>query len=272
LCKVAEAVRRDWLRYRSTAPGLDWAEAAFVGHRFSPHRHDTYAIGVTTRGLQAFRYRGAARLSGPGDAFFLHPDEVHDGGPGNDEGLGYRIVYVDPARIAAALGGGPLPFVKDPVAQAGGIAAAVAAVFPHPDDPREALRETDVLCALAAVLAKASGRPAQATALTDATLARLRERLAADAAGRLSMAALERETGRDRFTLARQFRRAYGVSPSRFVTLRRLERARSLIAGGRGLADAAAAAGFADQAHLTRQFRAAYGTTPGKWRDLLQAS
>jgi hypothetical protein len=57
---MTEAVRKDWLRYRSTAPGLDWAEAAFVGHRFSPHRHDTYAIGVTTRGLQAFRYRGAA--------------------------------------------------------------------------------------------------------------------------------------------------------------------------------------------------------------------
>jgi len=269
---MTEAVRKDWLRYRSTAPGLDWAEAAFVGHRFSPHRHDTYAIGVTTQGLQAFRYRGAARLSGPGDAFFLHPDEVHDGGPGTEEGLGYRIVYVDPARIAEALDGGPLPFVKDPVAHAGEIAAAVAAVFPHPDDPCEELRETDVLCALAAVLAKVSGRPAQAAAPPDATLIGLRDRLAARCTEGFSMAVLERETGRDRFTLARQFRRAYGVSPSRFVTLRRLERSRRMIAEGRGLAETAAAAGFADQAHLTRQFRAAYGTTPGRWRDLLDAA
>lgn len=268
---MTKAVRKDWLRYRSAAPGLDWAEAGFVGHRFSPHRHDTYAIGVTTRGLQAFRYRGAARLSGPGEAFFLHPDEVHDGGPGNDAGLGYRIVYVDPARIAEALGGGPLPFVKDPVACAGEVAAAVTAVFPHPDDPHEALRETDALCALAAVLAKASGMPARAAAPPDATLARLRERLAADCPGRFSMAELERETGRDRYTIARQFRRAFGVSPSRFVTLRRLERARRMIAEGRGLAEAAAAAGFADQAHLTRQFRSAYGTSPGKWRALLAA-
>lgn len=269
---MTEAVRKDWLRYRSTAPGLDWAEAAFVSHRFSPHRHDTYAIGVTTRGLQAFRYRGAAQLSGPGNAFFLHPDELHDGGPGNDEGLGYRIVYVDPARVAAALGGGPLPFVKDPVAQAGEIADAVAAVFLHPEDPREELRETDVLCALAAVLAKASGRPVQASAPPDATLMRLRDSLAARCAEGFSMAVLERETGRDRFTLARQFRRAFGVSPSRFVTLRRLESARRMIAKGRGLAESAAAAGFSDQAHLTRQFRAAYGTTPGQWRDLLHVA
>lgn len=261
----------DWIRYRSAAPGLDWAEAAFIGHRFSPHRHDTYAIGVTTRGVQAFRYRGADRHSGPGDAFFLHPDEVHDGGPGDDAGLGYRIVYVDPARISTALGGGPLPFVPDPVASAPEIARAVSALFPHRDDPREELRDTDVLCALAAVLEKASGRPAQTAASPDIVLLRLRARLAAACTDGFSMNELERETGRDRFTLARQFRRAFGVSPSRFVTLRRLELAQRLIAEGQPLAQVAAAAGFADQSHLTRQFLAAFGTTPGRWRDLLHA-
>lgn len=262
----------DWLRYRAAGPGLDWAEAAFVGHRFSPHRHDSYAIGVTTRGVQAFSYRGAARASLAGDAFFLHPDELHDGGPGGEEGLGYRILYIDPALIGAALGGGPLPFVTDPVARAREIAAAVEAVFPHREDPREDLREADVVCALAAVLAKAAGCPAGPRAAPDPALRQLRDHLAESCTEGISTSVLERLYGRDRFTLARQFRRAYGVSPSRFVTLRRLDRVRNLIAEGQPLAEAALAAGFADQAHMTRQFRAAYGTTPGRWRSLLRAA
>ncbi|WP_340116884.1 AraC family transcriptional regulator [Pelagibius sp. 7325] len=269
---MATERRRDWLRYRSSGPGLDWAEAAFVRHRFSPHRHDTYAIGVTTRGVQAFTYRGAARASLVGDAFFLHPDELHDGGPGGEEGLGYRILYIDPALIGAALGGGPLPFVADPVARAREIAAAVDAVFPHPEDPREELREADAICALAAVLAKTAGCPAGPPVAPDPALKQVHDQLTDRCAEGISTSELEGLYGRDRFTLARQFRRIYGVSPSRFVTLRRLDRARRAIADGTPLAEVALAAGFADQAHLTRQFRAAYGTTPGRWRSLLRAA
>lgn len=264
--------RVDWLCYRAAGSGLDWAEAAFVGHRFSPHRHDSYAIGVTTRGVQAFTYRGASRTSLAGDAFFLHPDERHDGGPGDEAGLGYRILYIDPALIGAALGGGPLPFVADPVSRAREIAAAVDAVFPHPEDPREELREADAVCAVAAVLAKAAGCPAAPPAAPDPALRQLRDHLAESCTEGISTSALERLYGFDRFSLARRFRRAYGVSPSRFVTLRRLDRARGLIVEGQPLAEAALAAGFADQAHMTRQFRAAYGTTPGRWRSLLRAA
>jgi len=269
---MAKPRRLDWLRYRAAAPGLDWAEAAFCDHRFSPHRHDTYAIGVTTRGVQAFRYRGAARASLAGDAFFLHPDELHDGGPGNGEGLGYRILYIDPALVGAALGGGPLPFVADPVSRIQAVATAVAACFPHPEDLREDLRETDAVCAIAAVLARLAGRsPSTAPACAPA-LRRVRDQLTETCDAGLSMADLERAHGLDRFTLARQFRRAYGVSPSRFVTLRRLDRAKRAIADGMPLAEASVTAGFADQAHMTRQFRAAFGTTPGRWRALLQAA
>lgn len=261
----------DWLRYRASGGGLDWAEASFQAHRFSPHRHDSYAVGITTRGVQSFRYRGASRRAVAGNAFVLHPDELHDGGPGSEAGLGYRILYLDPALIGAALGG-DLPFVREPVSAAPWLTAALAAVFPDPDDPRDPLREVDAVCLVAEALRRAAGRQARRPAPRDPALDRLRAQLAADCAAPPAMAALERAYGRSRFALARQFRRAFGVSPSRFVVLRRLERARGLIAEGQPLAEAALAAGFADQAHLTRQFRAAYGTTPGRWRALLRAA
>ena len=67
-------------------------EAFFSGVGFDPHRHDTYAIGTTLAGVQAFRYRGAARRSLPGQVFVLHPDETHDGRAGTAQGFRYRIL------------------------------------------------------------------------------------------------------------------------------------------------------------------------------------
>ena len=31
-------------------------------HGFEPHRHDVYAVGITTAGVQTFRYRGSRRI------------------------------------------------------------------------------------------------------------------------------------------------------------------------------------------------------------------
>jgi len=58
-------------------PGIDRMEARFFGNAFSPHRHDTYAIGVTLHGIQTFTYRGATHYSKPGNLVILHPDELH---------------------------------------------------------------------------------------------------------------------------------------------------------------------------------------------------
>ena len=93
----------------------------------------------------------------------------------------------------------------------------------------------------------------------------MRDHLAAHPTEPTPAAALERIAGVDRWTLARHFRTAYGTSPDRYRTMRRLAVARRAIAEGSPLAAAAAEAGFADQSHLTRQFRRAYGLTPGRF-------
>ena len=85
---------------------------------------------------------------------------------------------------------------------------------------------------------------------------------------RLCRPTLELLAGIDRFTIARQFRLAYGTSPSRYQTMRRLDLARSAIQAGSPLAQAAADDGFPDQSHLTRQFKRAYGLTPARWVQL----
>jgi AraC-like DNA-binding protein len=255
---------RLWLA--PAVPGIERLEARFAAGGFAPHRHDTYAIGITLAGVQAFRYRGARRHCLPGQCHVLHPDEPHDGAPATEAGFAYRIAYIDPALIQQALGGRPLPFAADPVIDLPpGRQAALRPLW-ELDAPLDALAQADIVAAVADLLAAAAGGEApRAGALRLDALSEVRATIAADAARPPSLAELERRSGLDRWTLARQFRAAFGTSPSRFRTLRQLDRARGLIAGGMPLAEAAAAAGFADQSHLTRQFKRAYGLTPGRW-------
>lgn len=253
--------------------GIERIEARFSEKAFSPHRHDSYGIGVTLAGVQSFRYRGEQRHCLPGQCLILHPDEVHDGEPGTEDGFRYRIVYIDPALVQQALDGSPLPFVADPVLRTPGIGTALLADALDMEDAVDELRRVDIGTALARLLRAASGTERPGTALLDLpALLRVRERIATDPAARHAADALERLSGLDRWTLARQFRAAFGTSPSRFRTMRQLDRARRLMTAGTPLAEVALEAGFADQSHLSRQFKRAYGMTPARWRTALDQS
>jgi AraC-like DNA-binding protein len=131
------------------------------------------------------------------------------------------------------------------------------------------LAHTGIVAALAALLEAASGRSPRRGTLAIAAVSRVRDLIAACPARSLAACELERLCGLDRWTLARQFRTLFGVSPSRFRTHRRLDHARRLLASGTPLAAAAIDAGFADQSHMSRQFKRAYGLTPAAWRSAI---
>jgi AraC-like DNA-binding protein len=256
----------DSIRLGAGAPGLQRAEVRLVSWAFQPHRHDTYAIGITTAGVQAFRYRGERRICLPGQLHVLHPDEVHDGGPATADGFAYRILYIEPGLVREALAGRPLPFVADPVHGPSPATREVARLLAAIDEPVSDLARHEIAATVAGVLLALSGGRDRDTGLIDlAAVGRVRDHLAACARDQTTAAALERIAGVDRYTIARHFRRAYGTSPDRYRTMRRLELAQAAIRDGLPLAAAAAEAGFADQSHMTRQFTRAYGLTPGRW-------
>jgi AraC-like DNA-binding protein len=262
----------DSIRFGTGAPGLERAEVYLTACAFEPHRHDTYTIGITTAGVQTFRYRGTLRVSLPGQLVILHPDELHDGAPGTDAGFGYRALYVAPELVREALGGAELPFVADPVQRRPDATRRIAALLADVDDPLSDLARVEAAATVADVLRTLAGRAGHSSLAVDVRAVELaREYLAAHACEQTPAATLEQVTGADRFTLARQFRRAFGTSPDRYRTLRRLELARAAIEDGVPLAQAAARAGFADQSHMTRQFKRTYGQTPARWAALTSA-
>lgn len=260
------------LRLGQGSTGIERLEVYFPRNGFSTHRHDSYAIGITLSGVQAFWYRGSVRHCLPGECHILHPDEAHDGLAASDGGFRYRIAYVDPRLIQLALGGRPLPFVSNPVVQLKPSHKRLLAMAWDMTDPVDGLRETEIVTAVADVLEELSGKRSQGRAPLDlAALIRVHDLLASVPAARHAVAELEHVAGLDRWTLARQFRAAFGTSPRRFRTMRQLDGVRRLLRQGVPLIEAAQEAGFADQCHMSRQFKNAYGLTPARWVASLSA-
>src|SRR5690348_12896698 len=210
------------IRLGACAPGIQTADVRLTSCAFERHRHDTYAIGITTAGVQRFWYRGERRLCLPGQIHVLHPDEVHDGGPGSPDGFAYSILYVDPALIRDALGDAPLPFVSEPVHEEGPATRDLHVLLGTLDGPVSDLARHEAAVTVADALVALGGRPAEQAPIDLAAVRRVRDHLAAHAGEHTPASELERISGLSRYSLARQFRRAYGTSPDRFRTMRRL--------------------------------------------------
>lgn len=264
-------LQSDWISRSEPAGGVERIEAFFHGNAYWMHRHDTYAIGVTLAGVQCFHYRRSLRSSLPGQTMVLHPDEAHDGQAGTNEGFRYQMIYVQPAAIQEVLGGRPLPFIEGGITNNPRLFEATKTALRQMRGDAEPIERDDALAGLALALDSASGaRPTRKSA-NFAAAQRAREYLHASCTHSVTLDEVAAVSGRDRWSLSRDFSMFYGTSPYRYLIMRRLEIARAMMLRGASLADVAAAAGFADQSHLTRHFRHAYGIPPARWLAMMSA-
>ncbi|MBV6288760.1 AraC family transcriptional regulator [Pseudomonas aegrilactucae] len=263
---------RDWVLRSHAAAQVERIEAYFGGHGYDPHRHDTYAIGRTLSGVQSFSYQKGMRHSLPGGTLVLHPDELHDGMAGTEAGFRYRMVYIDPCVIQQVLGGKPLPFILGGLSTDARLYQATEPFMQAMDCPLEPLQEQDAIFDLAQALEAVGGKPRGRRSFDYRAAQRAREYIHEHLGTGITLDELEHVSGRERWSLSRDFRVLFGTSPYRYVTLRRLDRCRRLLLEGFSLVDAALVAGFFDQSHMTRHFSQCYGLSPTRWLGMLSAA
>lgn len=246
---------------------LDLLTARFEDHRFAPHTHEEFTIGLCIAGAETIDYRGGRLNVGVGSIVVLDPGEVHTGGPPETGEYAYLALY--PATLLLTEGTLGPPHFREALLDDPELATALRCA--HTDlsvlpDPLEA--ESRLPWLLTALARRHStARPVRDTIPGAGTVAHaVRDRLADELLAPPSLAELAADLGMSRYQLLRAFRSTMGMPPYAWLAQHRVHRARALLAAGHRPAEVAGLVGFADQAHLTRWFRRVVGVTPAAYR------
>ncbi|WP_419571994.1 helix-turn-helix domain-containing protein [Rheinheimera sp.] len=260
------------------AGAVERIEASFSGLAYAPHSHDSYTFALTTGGVQSFHYRGELRHSLPGEVVILHPDEVHDGQAGTESPFSYRAISVDPMDVQAVLQGCSLPFLPGGVSRDTELIQIANRLLAELNRPLQRMDHQELVFSFASCLQRLSHTRVQHTRANYQAMKRVREflddmlRLDCNLSFELTLDELAAVAQYSKWQVTRDFRALYGTTPYRYITLKRLQKAKSMIEQGLPLVQAAFDSGFADQSHLSRHFKNCFGTTPKLWARLVQAA
>jgi AraC family transcriptional regulator len=126
-----------------------------------------------------------------------------------------------------------------------------------------------LVTALVCYLLEHYARPADAVSstLAGARLRRVLRHIAEHLDEPLANAELAGLCGMSAAHFSREFHRAVGLPPHRYVLTQRLEKARAALGDGEArIVEIAEALGFHSASHLTRAFTAQFGQSPAAWR------
>ena len=112
-------------------------------------------------------------------------------------------------------------------------------------------------------------KPTIATnALDELKLKQLKDYIEEHLADKLAIATLAELIPMSQFHFACAFKAAIGEPPHRYITQRRIDRAKILLSATRlSAAEIAYQVGFSNQSHFTAHFRKTVGTTPKQFRE-----
>lgn len=248
--------------------GIEHIRATYEHHRFPPHTHQEYLIGLTLAGIEDIIQDGVHWQSHAGQVRTINPGVVHEGGCGKGQVWSYEALYIPEGLILeAVLSVGRVstaPRLAEPVADDPALAAALGRLFEQLRTEKDPLLREEDLTRFLGQLAR------HRIMLTDPPLVgrepqaveRAREYLVANAFRRVPLEILAVISGLSKFHLLRVFKAQTGLTPWQFQTQLRVDLARKLLAAGETPGQVAVACGFADQSHLTRRFRQLVGVTP----------
>ncbi|CAI8843056.1 AraC family transcriptional regulator [Pseudomonas sp. IT-196MI5] len=263
------------IHFWQTAPlaGVELLSARYIDHRFAPHVHDGYVIGMIMAGAQRYRYRGAEHLAGSGTLVLINPDELHTGHKGTEDGWLYRAFYPDSGQITSLLAELELPTRHLPAFGATlyrdqDLVNGFCQLHRLLESPATALQQQTVWRELVLSLLQRhaavpdAGKPGK----EHRAVSLAKELLQAQLAAPPSLEALAAAVNLSPFHFARVFRRATGMPPHTWLMQQRIARARAMLQSGCLPLEVAMQLGFADQSHLSRQFKQVYGVGPGAYR------
>ena len=250
--------------WRPAVPGVaEVFHARFTEHVYPLHTHDTWTVLIVDRG--AVRYDLDHDEHGVlGSTVALLPPHVpHNGRSATGGEFRKRVLYLELDQIGADLIGHAVdrPDLIDAT-----LRERISGIHGALQQPGDEFEAESMLALVRERIASHLRQLPPPAGVRDAALAgRLRELLDARVEYGLGLTEAAQLLQAHPTHLVRSFSREFGLPPHRYLTGRRVDRARRLLLAGLPAAEVATSVGFHDQPHLTRHFKRVLGVTPAAY-------
>jgi AraC-like DNA-binding protein len=249
---------------------LRLVDAENVEHTFSTHVHDSYTLGMVTRGQRYIHVDGQDYLIHAGEGFIINPLVPHSCGPAEEEGHDYRIISVDTNRMKVAAGDvfgcESLPAFSCVRLSNESLISRLINLL-NTVSQNEMVWEKELHALLIDLVTRyADGTDAVSITKTREELARqVRAYLDTNLLRTVTLEELALETHVSPFYVDRVFREVIGVPPHVYQLQTRVKRAAETLVKTGSILEASYFFGFSDQSHFTRIFKKNVGVSPGRF-------
>lgn len=238
---------------------------------FQPHWHERIELILVKKGQLHLTLDGADYVLEANDTAVIMPRKLHSGISGN-AGVRYSVVMFDLSSfmnktpiasryLSASLAG---DFAFEGTVCPSAIKRAVENIETHyaSDRPADALHIiSDVYALLADLYGTVPENPSPRPSC-DPAFAAVLNYVGDHFCDKITPAGLSRRFGYDEAYFCRKFKAVTGLTPLRYITILRLEKAQELLSDENTVAQTAHLCGFGDANYFTRCFKAQYGITP----------
>ncbi len=257
-------------------PGITNARAVCasdVTNAFPRHVHDTFCIGIVTKGTRIICLQKKTIPVLKDNLFLINPGVAHTCRSGDKTGHSYGVICVSSdfmKQIASQIAEKPqpVPYFTNPVVTDKDLVDSLKQFFFLIDRPVSTIEKESVLMNLLSGLILRHGDDPPAPCKTGshhAETSRVCEYIHKHHAENLSLKQLAQTACLSPFHFQRIFLASKGVSPHEYLLRVRIDESVKLLRKGYSIIDVALAAGFVDQSHFSRNFKRIMGIPHGRY-------
>ncbi|WP_375748732.1 helix-turn-helix domain-containing protein [Vibrio sp. HN007] len=259
----------------SDSHDLMLSQGAYSEYTFKPHYHIDFHIGLVVSGVQEQKFNRNKVLLAPGRISVMPPGEVHDGITYRDSPYQLNTFRISPELVQACFSD---MFSVNNLPQFGGamvenhqISQQLVYLFNYLKHQKEITSlpfEEQWLKTLLPLLENLTKRKSTVVkgALSDKHLNWVVEYCHENISDKISLDQLSSLSDLNRYQFLRRFEKSVGITPHKWLTQLRLERACQLMRkSDKSIAEISAEVGFFDQSHFNRAFKSLYGVAPSMY-------
>ncbi len=237
---------------------------------YKEHLHETFSIGAIDRGEVLYKVRGKEATLKPGSLALIPPLYLHSCNPLNDKARSYYMLYID--KDYATMIQNSL-FYNNAFLEPSVILLDNATLYKKYMELMQLFMQKSFLLEkeqkLILFLEKIFLQTLhdKKVIFTSKTLQSAKEILSNNLDRELSLEDLAQKLQCNPYTLLRNFKKEYGITPFAFRLNLRIELSKKLLFEGLDLSEIALKCGFFDQSHFQKYFKSIVLTTPKEYQN-----